>query len=173
MKLRSVLLVACIVVVPLIAMFSHRIPPAARTAATRWLRDACLGTRPAGQAVARAPAVAPPAPLPNPAPGRTIPTAADEPRVVPVTAQVPPDAAQPASLARLRELGAVAIDCRALPAPGGHIASCRLPVDGAGQLERVFQATGADEAAAAAQLLRDVDAWRRGSRVAAPRTLRF
>jgi len=52
-------------------------------------------------------------------------------------------------------------------------ASCRVPVDGAGQLQRVFQAAGEDPSAAADKLLHDVHSWRSGAPAAAPRTVRF
>lgn len=187
MKIRSILLVACIVVVPLIAMFSHRVPPAARAAVGEFLRDVVRG----GKAVPRATAAAPVAqtvtapgsaqPAPGSAqiaPGSAQPTPVAPPpeaaaHVVPVAAVAPAADSGDALLQRLRSLGAVAIDCRPLPGPGGYVASCRVAVDGAGQLERLFQATGASAAAAAENLHRDVVAWRNGSPGGPPRTMRF
>ena len=165
MKIRSTLLVACIVVVPLIAMFSHRVPPAVRTAALAWLRDAMRGGRVVSPAV--------PAPVAVPVPPVAARDAVDGPRVVPVAAVAPAAAPAHESLQRLQELGAVEIDCRPLPGSGGHVASCRVPVDGAGQLQRVFQAAGDDPATAADKLLHDVNAWRGGAAATSPRTVRF
>lgn len=172
MKTRTFLLVACMIVVPLVAMFSHRVPAGARTAIGAFLRD-CVN-------VARPAAVAAPAPLPQvpvrPAveraatePSAHRPEATPPPRVVPVAALAP----EPAAVESLRALGAVAIDCRPLQGNLGHVASCRLPIDASGQLERVFQATGADAVAATDQLLRDVTTWRRGTTGARRATMRF
>lgn len=177
MKIRSILLVTCLVVVPLIAMFSHRIPPAARAAVGQWLRDVSRGSRSAAVTAVPQAAGVPPAAEPGVRPAVAAVPAAEGPRVVPVAAVVPVTdalvAAEHESLERLRALGAVAIDCRPLPGAGGHIASCRVPVDGEGQLERVFQALGTDPAAAADKLLGDVSAWQRGSIVRPSRTMRF
>lgn len=173
MKIRSSLLVTCLVVVPLIAMFSHRIPPAARAAVGQWLRDVARGSRPVPASAASRAAGVPPGVRPAVA----VDPAAEGPRIVPVAAAVPIAdirvAAERETLERLRALGAVAIDCRPLPGAGGHVASCRVPVDGAGQLERVFQTRGADPAAAVDKLLGDVSAWQRGATVGPSRTMRF
>lgn len=193
MKFRSFLIVACMVVVPLIAMFSHRIPTGTRAAVLAFLRD-LAGPRPATASVAAvvtpvatpaaatapaalvSPAVAqaPPVSLPVNRAAAAEPSGAT-PRVVPVAAAEP----EVEACGRLRALGAVAIDCRPLAGHVGHVASCRVPVDGSGQLERVFQATGADAAAAAEALLRDVSAWKAAAagatptRVPRPTTMRF
>lgn len=171
MKIRSFLLVACIVVVPLIAMFSHRLPPGARTAVGGFIRG-LVGTPPtaAPAAVPRAmPLVESPHAAPAAAAPATVAPATVAPQVVPVAAAVPVTGA----VDQLRALGAVAIDCRPLAGQGGHVASCRLPVDGDGQLERVFRATGADATSAADNLLRDVTAWQRGTPEPRPGTMRF
>lgn len=163
MTIRTSVLVACMVVVPLIAMFSHRIPPGTRAAVTAFVRDA---VRPRTLPVA-----ADAAPLVPVAPAVVEPVAAattESIAVVPAVASTVVD-----SLGRLRELGAVAIDCRPLQGHPGHVASCRMPVDGAGQLERVFQATGTDASSAADNLLRDVTAWQRASPARTPGTMRF
>ncbi|MFM9059872.1 MAG: hypothetical protein ACKOSQ_12245 [Planctomycetaceae bacterium] len=168
MKIRSFLLVACIVVVPLIAMFSHRLPPGARAAVAGLVRD--LAGSPAAHARAVAPQAAPPVTPPRPEAGPAAAAApAVAPLVVPVAAAVP----EAAAFGPLRALGAVALDCRPLDTRGWHVASCRVPIDGNGQLERVFRATGADAAAAADNLLRDVTAWRRGEVEPQPGTMRF
>jgi predicted trehalose synthase len=41
-----------------------------------------------------------------------------------------------------------------------HVASCRVAMDAAGQLHRVFQAPGSDPSAATAALADQVEAWR-------------
>ncbi|MFM9023730.1 MAG: hypothetical protein ACKON7_00040 [Planctomycetaceae bacterium] len=180
MKIRSSLLVTCLVVVPLIAMFSHRIPPAARAAVGQWLRDVAGGGRAAAATAPPRSARVSPAVEPSVRPAVAAVPAAEVPRVVPVAAIVPVSSELPAvdasagfSFEQLRVMGAVAIDCRPLPGAGGHIASCRVPVDGEGQLERVFQAVGADPASAADKLLGDVRSWHRRSTVAPSRTMRF
>jgi len=180
MKIRSSLLVTCLVVVPLIAMFSHRIPPSARAAVSRWIRDAA--SRTSGGAAPIAPATLSAAPAAEPSvrhAGAAAPVV-EEPRVVPVAAVMPvvavasaADTAESAVLAQLRGLGAIDIDCRPLLGGRGHVASCRLPVDDAGQLQRVFQATGVDPEAAAMKLFGDVSAWQRGATASPSRTIRF
>lgn len=161
MKIRSALLVACIVVVPLIAMFSHRCPAGTRAAVAAFLRDLSRPRPTAAPAVPAAPAAAAP-----------VETAATPPTAV-ATLPAPETGVASASLGRLRDLGAVAIDCRPLSGRTGHVASCRLPVDGAGQLERVFQATGIDASTAADNLLREVTVWRRGAAPESTSTMRF
>lgn len=162
MRIRSGLLVACIVVVPLIAMFSHRVPPGTRGAIADFLRG--LVRPQASVRVASAePASLPPtvaAPIQRPASPAPPNVVAGEPRVVPVGASLPPPAREADQFGALRDLGAVAIDCRPLQGGGGHVASCRVPVDESGQLERVFQATGSDAATAMGGLLREVRDWK-------------
>ena len=178
MKIRSSLLVACLVVVPLVAMFSHRIPADARAAVREFVRTASgAAARPPARLVA-VPAQPTPMPAARVQPAAVQPAAANLPdgsedQPAPVVAVMPPPVDAGGSLDRLRSLGAVAIDCRPLHGSGGHVASCRMPVDGAGQLERWFQATGADADSAAATLLRDVTAWKRDARGGLQRTMRF
>jgi len=192
MKIRSGLLVACIVVVPLVAMFSHRIPPDAREAVREFLRGGAGESRrpPAPLVVAPAsPAVMPTvvmeagpasaAPL-QPASVQTAAAAASNapegrsPPVVAIASHVAiGTGAGSDGIEQLRSLGAVAIECRPLHGSGGHVASCRMPVDGAGQLERLFQATGVDADSAVDRLLHDVNQWRRGTGGGPPRTMRF
>lgn len=158
MRIRSGLLVACMVVVPLIAMFSHRLPPGTRAAIVDFLR--------------RPPRLDPVRPVPGAvavqAPVATTPAAsAPAQHVVPVVAMSTVSESDTSAWQRLRTLGAVALDCRPLQGGTGHVATCRVPVDAAGQLERVFQATGPDSTAAMDNLLREVVAWRRGASDAA------
>lgn len=177
MKFRSFVLVACLVVVPALAMFSHHVPPAARVAAGEFVQKLAAAL---GRSSPAAPAPSPARPA-DPAAGSGVqalepvaPQAAVSPTpvapaVVPVVDMAPRDD----SLSRLRSLGAVAVDCRPLEGRGGHVASCRLPVDAAGQLQRVFQATGPDAAAAGDRLLSDVLAWQSGQTRSQPGTMRF
>lgn len=177
MKIRSSVLVACLVVVPLIAMFSHRVPSEARAAVATFLRDCAGGRRPAPARAAAEPTseprVLPPPTEPAAAGSSRASARVDEQEPGPVV--VPIDAHGPAAdiLQRLRDLGAIAIDCRPLLGRAGHVASCQLPLDGEGQLVRVFQATGPDASAAADNLLRDVTSWKHGSTAGRPAALRF
>lgn len=156
MKFRSLLLMTCMLVVPLTAMFSHRLPGGLRQAvrravwepATAWLDGATT-------------------------PRDTSRTCPDEPlRPVPDGASVlAPVTGSPAAAgessreidalrARLAQVGAVGVECRPLPGSAGdHVAMCRLPVDAAGHLHRVFQATGPDAQTAQRRLVVDVEAW--------------
>ena len=62
---------------------------------------------------------------------------------------------------RLARLGAIGFECRPITGGGGeHMASCSVPLDGSGQLVRVFHVTGGDAHSAANCLLNDVVAWR-------------
>jgi len=147
MKVRACILVVCMTVVPALAMFSHHVPVGLRQAAhchlwqpvAAWLRPA---ETPETTVAAGEPA-AQPAPAPASAP------AVDSAPSGPPVAE------------RLAALGAVAIDVRPLEGVAGmHVASCRVAMDAAGQLHRVFQAPGADPSAATAALVDQVQAWR-------------
>jgi hypothetical protein len=62
---------------------------------------------------------------------------------------------------QLTRLGAIGFECRPLAGGGGaHVASCSVPLDGSGQLMRVFHVTGGDARSAAIALLDDVASWR-------------
>lgn len=146
MKFRAFVLVACMVVVPLAALVSHRLPASVRGWPQRLL--ASLAARPAGG-------------------GREPPLVALSPievADVPVAVATPVGGAaglEPTTLERLVAHGAVAIECRALLGGVGQVASCRVPVDADGQLQRVFQARGDDAESAMAALDAEVAAWRR------------
>ena len=178
MRVRSLLLAACMVVVPMLAMFSHHVPrevaAAARTMlwkpvvewAGRWRSGEPAGAPESPRVADAAPATAAegmPAAVPEPPPAAAAPPRiASSPAVAP-----PPVFDRPAAGAgrrgledRLLQLGATAIDCQPAQAGGAFLASCRVPVDSAGQLERLFQATGQDVEAALERLLSDVDAWK-------------
>lgn len=194
MRCRSLLLVVCMLVVPLLAMFSHHIPGEARAAVRRAFRETLAD-------VLGKPAEAS-SPLPPPA--RSLPAAAGD---APGThALVPrPDVAagadatatglrpigEPAAevevpqqlvaqLAdrsrqargqqsfetRLRDMGAVSFECQPLAGTEGqHGSTCRIPVDASGQLQRVFQASGATPAEATENLIQQVAAWRQRAAV--------
>lgn len=185
MKCRSLLLVACMLIVPLLAMFSHKIPADVRASMRRGLRDAlghCLG-RPA-EAGPPAPAAAVAAdgiartdfvvdaqearsdadPVASGTTAAQQPSgdAVASPALVAQLADRSRQARDQQSVeARLKDLGAMAFDCQPLPGTGGLFSSsCRVPVDASGQLQRVFQATGADPLAATESLAQQVAAWR-------------
>lgn len=134
MKFRSGVLVACMVVVPAVAMVSHRVrlPSGMVDAGCAILaRAAGIGGSSGGPA----------------------PTAAVARGAAPI------DVA--AVRERLEALGATAIESRSLPGSGNtHVASCRIAVDAHGELERVFHATAPTPAAALRDLLDDVETWR-------------
>ncbi|MFM7243914.1 MAG: hypothetical protein ACKO40_07025 [Planctomycetaceae bacterium] len=149
MTLRTSLLAVCMVAVPSVALFSHRVPADVRAGtrdavakAMAWCRDAVLQRR-AGPTVSMAAATAAPAPATPAAVPLRPEDAADRPEAV------------------LARLGAMSLECRPLPGPsGGHVASCAVPLDADGQLLRVFHGTGGDRDAALAALATEVDGWR-------------
>lgn len=164
-------------VVPAVAMFSHRIPPAARKAFWRavssplegcfawvksWSADAPAVGEPEAPAVRSPGEVAvPPAPLAATA------AMVGEP---PTSIGPPADAALPAARRapvpdpihlQLAAHGATSIECRPLDGDGETcVASCHVAIDSSGQLLRVFQTAGPGEQAAYRALLDEVAAWR-------------
>lgn len=200
MKLRTLLLGTLMVVVPLLAMFSHLIPAEVRAATRNQLRtavDGWFGTpaeagppgpatadpqqaapTPAGMAAVQ-PTDAPPAESRPVAAGGSLPTGpAPASGMRSIAPSSPPNEVEPALVAqladrsrlardhraleaRLTALGAIAFECQPVPGSAGLFASgCRVPVDPTGQLQRVFQATGSDPAAATEALVTQVQAWR-------------
>lgn len=165
MTIRTSLLAVCMVAVPGIALFSHRVPADVRagvrgavTKAVAWCRDAVTSPKPA-PTVGPAPALLAMAPA---TPAVNDPATSIEPR--PTMAAHEPEA-------KLASLGATALECRPLPGPqGGHVASCAVPLDAEGQLLRVFHGTGGDRDAALQALAAEVDGWR--SRAASAPTRR-
>lgn len=149
MKFRSSLLVALMVIVPALAMFSHHLPAGLTATAGRllvapvgaWLaswREAA-GTGGPVRAARAEPLASSPT-----SPSLKVITEADRATV----------------RERLREVGATAVECRHLPAATeGHVATCRVALDADGQLQRVFQATGHDSLAAERRLLEEIVAW--------------
>ncbi|MEI6657689.1 MAG: hypothetical protein WCO76_04050 [Planctomycetota bacterium] len=161
MKIRSALLVAFMIAVPAAAMFSHRIPADVRrsirdqvgrlTAALTPPSSAEAGGRMAGgkeSTSAEGPVVAAAVAV-GPASGPA----------APLVAAAETDGNDVSG--RLARLGAIGFECRPIAGGGGeHMASCSVPLDGSGQLLRVFHVTGGDAHAAANCLLDDVVAWR-------------
>lgn len=143
MKFRVLLLACCMVFVPAAALFSHHLPPAVRAVPQRLFAPLAARVQP------------------DP------PSAPEAPEVTAAAGIAPPSVAGPAAggvgAADLEALGAVAIECRPLPGGAGQIASCRMPVDDRGQLQRVFQARGVDADAAIRALATEVSAWRQRS----------
>ncbi|MFN9369869.1 MAG: hypothetical protein ACK6CT_14080 [Planctomycetia bacterium] len=157
MKLRSFILVCCMVIVPGLAMFSHHLPdvrwPTAGAAAGPNAAVPADGRSSGGSQIATSQAA----------------TATDAGErgttVQPAVSPPPPagaaDAAVRAAHDRLLSLGAKGIECQPAPAAGGLVlGSCRVAVDVSGQLHRLFQAEAADAAAALQALADDVAAWR-------------
>lgn len=152
MKFRTSLILVCMTVVPALALFSHRVPTEVRTALRGRLWEpieSWVGSlsRPGPREAAadRCDRSAIPAEARSPA-------APDEPPSG--------DAGTPSPLEALASLGAVAIDCRSLDGGSGtHVAACRVAVDEAGQLHRVFQAAGPTPDEAMAALLESVRGW--------------
>ena len=165
MKIRSALLVAFMIAVPAAAMFSHRIPADVRrsirdqvgrlTAALTPPSSAEGGGRMAGGKESTSPEgpVVAAAVAAGPASGAASGTA------TPLVAAAETDGNDVSG--RLARLGAIGFECRPIAGGGGeHMASCSVPLDGSGQLLRVFHVTGGDAHAAANCLLDDVVAWR-------------
>jgi|688.fasta_scaffold21195_7 hypothetical protein len=173
MKLRSFILVCCMVIVPGLAMFSHHLPAA--TWRSLWLAAAAtVASVDRGVADQAAPGPAPEVPE---ATGSRRPVADQSGIAHAVTEhsvgeQAPrsggdPDAPRRTALGRLAELGATMIDCQPPAAGGGPvIGSCRVPVEPSGQLQRLFQVSAPDATTALEALADDVSAWRR--RMSAP-----
>lgn len=190
MKLRSCLLFVCMAIVPLVAMFSHKIPRDWRLAVQRLARGEAppaSAPRPPDQppqavaTVAAPPPVSPArpvAPPPTPAPAPAVPPAELQPIAPPIeTARVPPPlpvqpasagpvAAPDASRARLviedqlRALGAVSIECVPMMQGTSYRCSCRVPADPSGQLQRVFQSINPDPVVALRNLQGQVQFWK-------------
>ena len=187
MKLRSLLLVSCMLVVPALAMFSHWIPTELRAATRRGFAAATSGWlgAPAEAGTVPPPPTTPPtavgAPVASPSllPVAAPPAAAvAEPAAPPMVAQLADRTRQvrdqqardqQAIEAQLKAAGAVSFDCQPLPGPEGlYSSSCRVPVDATGQLQRVFQATAHDPGSASATLLEQVMEWRQRAAAQSP-----
>jgi hypothetical protein len=162
MKFRSCLLVACMLVVPALAMFSHRIPrelrASARALVQRVLRTAGQGVgarRWCSSLAEEATSLQGGTGTADGGPGTAPSGGTPSPRGVEGD---PRDQSEVHS--RLVAAGAMAIECQPLPGvPGRHLASCRVALDPEGQLQRVFQAEAADPATAARDLLDQLAEW--------------
>lgn len=175
MKVRSCVLIACMLVVPALALFSHLMPPTVR----KMMRKA--GSVPPRRAVPVASASpasdtvpqpvvtdTPPRPVAvvNPPPVLPLPPVQRLPAERPAPSNdVPRSQAEWSELADLRArliaLGATAIDCKLGPGGGQlHTCSCRVAVDTEGQLHRMFHGVGPDATVAMRALLERVEAWR-------------
>ncbi len=170
MKVRTCVIFACMTIVPALAMFSHHLPAGVREALRNrvwepvedWVasltkREPAKIRSVGSTATVDTPSETPTAPAPE-----AVPTSAPQAAVA---------AASPSTDA-LVALGATAIDCRPFDGLAGtHVASCRVAVDPAGQLHRVFQAAGPSPDEAYASLLDTIRAWqeRVASRAATPR----
>jgi len=151
MKFRTILLVACMIVVPLTAMVSHRLPGGLWQTAGRLVWDPATAWIRGGPPSAKDQEC-------RDEPLRPVHGVAVMPRGPAVAGGGGRNA--DAVQERLTELGARAVECRPLPGTTGeHVAMCRMPVDAGGHLHRVFQATGADAELAQRRLLVDVEAW--------------
>lgn len=167
MRFRSLILCACMVVVPLLAMFSHHLPPRLAAVVRQRLWEPVVAWAGWSRPRDPAPVAAGPATVPAAAttggPPAVVPVAVapPAPTVTPAAQPVPADGRR-AVEDRLLRLGARSIECGPLEAGDTTIvASCRVAVDPAGELQRVFQATGPEPTTALARLLGDVEAWRR------------
>jgi hypothetical protein len=164
MKIRSSLLFACMLVVPLIAMFSHKIPPDLRLSARRHIWD------PARKSILHAFGGAAETPVvPSPT---TVAVSPAEP--MPVKAAHVQRAARSLGTRkeiedRLVELGAFSLECAPGTDAGGlQRCSCRVAADPSGQLQRVFQASEPDPVSALHNLLEQVQLWKQRMAAAPP-----
>jgi len=150
MKFRSILLIALMVVVPGLAMFSHHLPAGLSATAFRLLVAPAIGWVASWHEATGSGPTARAAPVESLVAGNPGPT-------VP---QAITGADHVAVRDGLRDAGAVGLECRQLPGVGaGHMATGRVALDADGQLQRVFQATGHDPLAAERRLLEEITAW--------------
>jgi len=188
MKLRSTILFGCLLFVPLVAMFSHKIPRGVREGfrervwrpavarVSAWVGGevdhgghggersafepvAPIPRQPEGAAGDRiAAAAAPVASDPPPAPA--VPPPAMLPAVS-VQSTLLPKPSRAALEERLAAIGAVGLKLKPPQEPSGvHVASCRMPADASGQLQRLFQATGPTPEMSLERLASQIEAWR-------------
>jgi hypothetical protein len=167
MKLRSCLLVACMAVVPVLAMFSHKIPREWRLAAQRFARgEGCARVEnvarggelarveePARSGEPAVPLVATPAPAPPPPTTAVVMASGSSPSADPAVLRAEVER-------QLAALGAVSFAWARLPSGGLHRCSCRVSADPSGQLQRVFQSSNPDPTVALKNLLGQVQFWK-------------
>jgi len=176
MKIRSTLLFACMLVVPLLAMFSHKIPrdlrrvawqqvwdPARRSITSAFGSTVETPASPAPDGVALAP-LQPPV---QPPLQQAVVARAPEP----VAPAAQPLATRKAIEDRLVELGAFSLECAPRDDIGGlHRCSCRVAADPSGQLQRVFQSADPDPVMALQSLLGQVQFWQQRMAAGLPPT---
>lgn len=172
---RTCLLATCMIVVPLIAMFSHKVPRSVRETVRDSVRVAIRRSVPAWAVSERTSSEANSPPGQRPADaasggGERIADGGLEQGALP--ALPPTREGVGDDERRLEALGAEGIECHrsADPAAGGrpdmtaggglHVASCRLPVDPAGQLHRLFSAQADSPANAIRTLRLQVESWK-------------
>lgn len=157
MTVRTCVMAACMIVVPGLALCSHHLPAEIRAAARRDVWQPLASHVRAWFAADSGPSAAAGTgePAEPPADARAaIPSAPQYP-ASPLTAE------RESAAERLAALNAAAVECRPLESGGGlYVASCRVAMDAAGQLHRVFQAAGPSETAALVALAEQVEAWR-------------
>lgn len=155
MKVRTCILSLCMVIVPAMAMFSHQLPAEVRSAARCRVWQPLMDRLTAWLERDEIPAAA-----------TTVRSSSQSehgagPIMIAPAGETSGAIGAEGGTERLESLGAMAIDCRPLDGAAGiHIASCRVAMDAAGQLHRVFQAAGPDPARATAALASQVEAWR-------------
>ena len=183
------LMFACMIIVPMIAMFSHKLPPELRNAMSRVVLDPAIdlveslalaaeaeepdqarefAAPPAGPLLADRADSSPPQP------------ATPIERAETVTATLHQEHPQPArqslglnQASTLRQQLAAAGVRRLLIEPAGDGSrsvrgSCRLPVDAEGQLQRLFHASGSSETETLTLLVEQVGRWHRRLGTRAP-----
>lgn len=151
MRLRSCILFACMAFVPMVAMFSHKIPREWRVAVQRIARGEGLLAMPSPQVdrTTRLPVATEPEAAPGPDRRPAALPAIDD--LATVRAGVED---------KLRALGAVSFECGPMSGGALHRCSCRVPADRTGQLQRVFQSSNTDPAVALKNLLGQVQFWK-------------
>jgi hypothetical protein len=155
MKVRTCLIFACMTVVPALALFSHRVPRELRARLRSGLWQPLAAWADSSSEVASA--------WPGDQPGESTVSVPQVPPSAPASPRQSPAARASLSsgVEPLARLGAVAVDCRPLDGVAGtHVASCRVAVDAAGQLHRVFQAAGTSPEEALVALTGVVRDWR-------------
>ena len=181
MRFRSLLMFACMIVVPMLAMFSHKLPPEFRDNCSRIVLDPAIEliaslARPADAEESdpdldlAAPSAGPllAAGGPPPSPGVAAPVPPASPITTAGPFQQPPEG-QAVSWTRSpdlrRQLEATGAQRLLIESRGegsdGVRGSCRLAVDAEGQLQRLFHASGASETEMLRDLLEQVGRWRR------------
>ena len=179
MKLRSSLLLACMAVVPVVAMFSHKIPREWRLAVQRLARGESLAPANVRAATTVGPPTVDPAPaspvIAAPPASDTTPLQAvappppplESPAIMPLERpSIPSPAGDDVSRVRteveeqLASLGAVSFECVRMTGGSLHRCSCRVPADPSGQLQRVFQSSNPDPVIALRNLLGQVRFWK-------------